>query len=1047
MTRSGQRQRRAALRLSALAAFLSALGAAGYLFGFPWLYTGVEGRPAMRPLTVLLIALCALSAALQYGPPVGRARRISAELIGASVVALGSMVVAEYALGMSVGLWTREPSPFTAAGFTALGAAIVLFDVRLRALCLREWLCFTAIFIAFVSLVGHAFGAGALYRFGTSKVTGVALPSGLALILLGSACLLARPEVGVMSVLTSSGPGGVLLRRLGLTAIVTGPLLGVLLEALEHALGPVELPLLLATGNVLLVCLGLALLTATAMALERSHEALEASKVKTQRLVELAPEGIFVADLSGRYTEVNDAGCRLLGLSREQILGKTIVDMIPPEDVERLWQAREFLAQGGVQLATWRLKRADGSWVPTEVTAKVFPDGRWLGFVRDISERLALEREHDEYRDFLRQVLESSTEYGMIAEDTARSVILWNEGARRTYGYEARDILGKPSELLVAPSALRAWQELHARGLEQGSAEGTVLARRQDGTTFAARIVCTRRLGPERRSSGVLIVMRDLSVEERHLAEQEFLARAGAELASCLEYRETIARIAQLAVSFVGDLCTIDFSRDGGRIVRRLTVHRDPNQVERFRALGEVVAEGPDAQRIWGALKSAPPRVFSQRGPALSAALATAREERAILEASGLSSLMSVPLVARGQLLAMLNIGSCDERKNYDERDLQLAEKLASRGALTLDNVQLFQQSRLQGALTTNLAEGALLIRARDAVIVYANPRFEAMFGYEPGELLGKPVHVLNAAHEISAEERARQIIEQLQRTGAWRGEILNVRKDGRELWCSASVSAFEHEEHGSAWIAVHRDITERKQLEEQTAQALRDKEVLLKEIHHRVKNNLQVISSLFSLQRERTSNQELKLLLDESRMRVASIALVHDQLYRSPDLAAIDFDEYLRSLISAIRTSYGAEQVRIEVGAAGVMLDPEEAVPAALLVCELVSNSLKHAFAGGPGRVWVNARRDPGGLCVLEVRDDGRGIPPDFDWTTTSSLGLRLVRALTRQLRGDVTLERSHGTAFKVTFALHPGGKAKPELPDASAGPSIRSYSSSASR
>ncbi|HVZ32389.1 MAG TPA: ATP-binding protein, partial [Polyangiaceae bacterium] len=103
--------------------------------------------------------------------------------------------------------------------------------------------------------------------------------------------------------------------------------------------------------------------------------------------------------------------------------------------------------------------------------------------------------------------------------------------------------------------------------------------------------------------------------------------------------------------------------------------------------------------------------------------------------------------------------------------------------------------------------------------------------------------------------------------------------------------------------------------------------------------------------------------------------------------------------------------------------------------------------FAGGPGRVWVNARRDPGGLCVLEVRDDGRGIPPDFDWTTTSSLGLRLVRALTRQLRGDVTLERSHGTAFKVTFALHPGGKAKPELPDASAGPSIRSYSSSASR
>jgi two-component sensor histidine kinase len=162
----------------------------------------------------------------------------------------------------------------------------------------------------------------------------------------------------------------------------------------------------------------------------------------------------------------------------------------------------------------------------------------------------------------------------------------------------------------------------------------------------------------------------------------------------------------------------------------------------------------------------------------------------------------------------------------------------------------------------------------------------------------------------------------------------------------------------------------------------------------------------------------ELKSLLDESRTRVESIALVHEQLYRSADLAAIDFDEYLRNLVDTIRASYGAGRIACEVSARNVLLDIDQAVPCALLVCELVSNSFKHAFGAGSGKVWVRAARDAQGFCVLDVGDDGCGLPSNFDWTKTRSLGLRLAHGLARQLRATVSVESEGGTAFRLRFA-----------------------------
>ena len=126
--------------------------------------------------------------------------------------------------------------------------------------------------------------------------------------------------------------------------------------------------------------------------------------------------------------------------------------------------------------------------------------------------------------------------------------------------------------------------------------------------------------------------------------------------------------------------------------------------------------------------------------------------------------------------------------------------------------VEELQALRVQGRIIANMSEGVYIIRASDGVIVYTNPKFEQMFGYGPGELVGKNVSIVNAPTEMTPEETAKKIIKALNEKSSWRGEILNIRKDGTPFWCYASVSVFEHPEHGNVWITMHTDITKRKQ-------------------------------------------------------------------------------------------------------------------------------------------------------------------------------------------------------------------------------------------
>jgi two-component sensor histidine kinase len=202
----------------------------------------------------------------------------------------------------------------------------------------------------------------------------------------------------------------------------------------------------------------------------------------------------------------------------------------------------------------------------------------------------------------------------------------------------------------------------------------------------------------------------------------------------------------------------------------------------------------------------------------------------------------------------------------------------------------------------------------------------------------------------------------------------------------------------------------------------LGEKEVLLKEIHHRVKNNMQIISSLLSLQADSIDEPHLLAMFRDSQQRIQSMAIVHDILYRSNDLAHINLAHYIRRLITELRQSYSPldpEQVRLQMHLDEVFVSMDVVIPCGLLLHELVSNCYRHAFApGDAGEIHVELQSQAAGRLLLVVGDNGHGLPEQLNFRQTDSLGLQLICSLAEQLGGNIALERGRGTRFTISFA-----------------------------
>jgi PAS domain S-box-containing protein len=317
----------------------------------------------------------------------------------------------------------------------------------------------------------------------------------------------------------------------------------------------------------------------------------------------------------------------------------------------------------------------------------------------------------------------------------------------------------------------------------------------------------------------------------------------------------------------------------------------------------------------------------------------------------------------------------------------------------------------------------AMVMVDAEGTIEMVNAQTERMFGYDRSNLLGRPVEMLVPERSRRTYPSLRQSFFRNPRSrpmGAGR-ELYGLRKDGSEFPVEIGLNPIETDE-GLMVLAAIMDVSDRKQTEASLQAALAEKDVLLGEIHHRVKNNLQIVCSLLDLQSGRIGDARVAEMLRDSQNRVKSMALIHQTLYQSNDFAQIDFASFLHMLCTSLMSSYGLEPDRIDlrIEANGPSLPLNAAIPCGLVVNELITNALKHGFPDGRrGTIGIGFEGAGEGRARLTVSDDGVGISEGVDFKTAGTLGLQLVHILSEQIRGELDIRRAAPTRFSLTFPI----------------------------
>ena len=373
--------------------------------------------------------------------------------------------------------------------------------------------------------------------------------------------------------------------------------------------------------------------------------------------------------------------------------------------------------------------------------------------------------------------------------------------------------------------------------------------------------------------------------------------------------------------------------------------------------------------------------------------------------------------------------------------------QLVEFGKVTRDMTER-RKATEQFRLAIEAAPTGMLMMDRTGKIVLVNAQVEKLFGYPREELLGQRIEVLvperfRARHPefrktFFGDPKARPM-------GGGR-ELYGLRKDGTEVPVEIGLNPLETSD-GEFVLSSVVDITQRKgaererdnllgqlrtlnaELEErvrdrtsQLSATLKEREVLLQEIHHRVKNNLQVISSLINMQMRKLEDASSRDALEECQTRVQAIALIHEKLYQSKDYSRVPFSEYARSLAQNVFSATGtsASAVALDLQMEELALAVDKAIPCGLILNELITNALKHAFPDARrGTVRVVLRKAGDREMVLSVADDGIGMSADFDPAKSDSLGVQLVLTLVEQLDGHLAILATGGTTFRITFPV----------------------------
>ena len=340
---------------------------------------------------------------------------------------------------------------------------------------------------------------------------------------------------------------------------------------------------------------------------------------------------------------------------------------------------------------------------------------------------------------------------------------------------------------------------------------------------------------------------------------------------------------------------------------------------------------------------------------------------------------------------------------------------LGERAEKSLDADNLFLQYQLQ-AIYDNSSDAIFLVNS-DSKIIKANKRAVELFEME-SEASVVGCHGLDFHRQPLAAEELNEMHLELLNNGQYESEFLYKTEKGKEFWGAISIKVIMIREEKYCMIRI-TDVTHQHKVSDKLKASLHEKEILLAEIHHRVKNNLAVISGLLGLQSGYIEDKKAKELFEESRDRIHSMALIHDKLYQHETFAKINFCAYISDLVNYIRSSYNAGDADIDfqVTCNDIFLDIQNAVPCGLILNELISNSCKHAFRDKKeGQIRIVCSK-MGERFTMMVSDNGIGFDAEAALVNPASLGLTLINALVEQLSGTLKTTHHNGTSYYISF------------------------------
>jgi PAS domain S-box-containing protein len=694
-----------------------------------------------------------------------------------------------------------------------------------------------------------------------------------------------------------------------------------------------------------------------------------------QALVDSFEDSILILlDLDGSILSWNTGAERITGYSPAEAIGRNI-SLVYSADAQAAGEpARDLAAilhEGRTRFDTWRARK-DGTLFPARIRRILLHDGDGMpagisSLLHDLTEVRMVEEASEER---LRMLVEGVEDVAIFMLDTDGRVRSWNAGAEAIKQYSEREILGHHFSVFYTPEdvAVGLPQSLLDRASQRGRAEQEGMRVRKDGSRFHAHVRITALRDRQGMLTGFSKVTRDVS---RQHADEEAIRRSQALLAG-------VVRISEDAI----------ISIDGDQ---RISLFND--------GAAKIFGYPPEAMMGQPLDLLIPPR-FRER-------------HRTFLESFRSSADVLRSMNERGEIYGMRRDGTEFPAEASISR-FKVGEETVL--AVRLRDVTERKQSeealrRSEGRFANiiQISEDAIITLDESLAITLFNKGAETIFRYSWQEVVGKKIDLLlpgNFAEALHVDASA-----------SGQGIIRGQRSDGAQFPAEVSVAKFDMAGEHVLTVRV-RDVTERVEHEERIRKSLEEKEVLLKEIHHRVKNNLQVVSSLLSLEAGSPRVAAAKELFLESQNRVASMALIHEKLYQSNDFSNIDFGDYITSLTQILLDSYAMNPSQIQlVLDVDLKMDIHKAVPCGLIVNELLSNSLKHAFPDGRSGLIVLRLNEVDGRRLLHYADNGVGLPDDFDYRKTQSLGFQLVTTLTSQLGGKLRRLPPPGAGFEIDF------------------------------